>query len=254
LAEKVVGIGRRPQSLRIARRVGAVDVTTTHLPRGVQGAELIVVCTPVGRIAQDVLAAAAVCERTALLTDAGSTKAQLVAELDGALDDAVRFVGSHPLAGSERSGPSQARADLFAGRVVVVTPTPRTAPRDVKAIGAFWTALGARVVQMSPQAHDRALAFTSHLPHLVASALAGGLPGEYARFAASGFRDITRVASSDPELWRQIFVSNRREVLRSLESFRTTFDALEAALRSGDDARLLELLTQARRNRDALGT
>jgi cyclohexadieny/prephenate dehydrogenase len=253
LAEAVTGIGRRAESLRVAKRVGAVTRTTTDLAGGVAEADLVVVCTPVADIAGHVREAAASCNG-AVITDAGSTKAYIVAELDGALPPTARFVGSHPLAGSERSGPAHARADLFVDRVVVVTPTGRTTADDLQTVTQFWKSLGAKIIEMTPTAHDRALAATSHLPHLVAFALAASVPPRDLPLAASGLRDTTRIAGSDPELWAQILVSNQFEVLKALDRFEQSTAALRQALEAGDKKRLVKLLTQAKRKRDALGS
>lgn len=254
LAKQVVGIGRRVESLAEARRVGAVTQTTTDLAQGVARAELIVVCTPVASIAEHVRQAASSGPRGTLITDAGSTKAQIVEQLDRNLPGEARFVGSHPLAGSERSGPGEARADLLVGRVVVITPTRRSRSTDVEALTEFWISLGASVVSMSPTKHDRALAATSHLPHLIAAALAGTLVAKQAGLAAGGLRDTTRVASGDAELWTQILLDNRDNVLAALASFDKSLQAFRTALERGDRSRLHKVLTQAKRKRDALGS
>jgi prephenate dehydrogenase len=189
-----------------------------------------------------------------LITDAGSSKGKILAELNGSLPPGTRFVGSHPLAGSEQTGPAHARADLFDGRVVVITPTRRTAADDVKSVTQFWESLGAQVVRMTAAAHDRVLASTSHLPHAVAFALAASVPQRNLHLAASGLRDTTRIAASDPELWAQILLSNQTEVLRSLDRFESSLAALRQALEKRDKPRLVKLLAQAKRKRDALGS
>ena len=161
-------------------------------------ADLAVFCTPVDHLAAEVLAVALHCRPGVLLTDAGSTKAAIVRAIDGKLPPGVAFVGSHPLAGSEKQGPTHADADLFVGRLVVVTPTAATEEPALARIVTFWEGLGARVKFMDPEAHDRALALTSHLPHLVASALAGVMPTDLKELIATGFRDTTRIAAGDP--------------------------------------------------------
>lgn len=253
LARRIVGIGRRRSSLAQARRRGAVDSTTLQLARGVAKAELTVVCTPVQQIAGFVRQAAQHCPHGALLTDAGSTKARIVAQLNGALSKDAVFVGSHPLAGSEKQGVAFARSDLFVGSLCVLTPTRGTPPDAVARLERFWQALGARVVRMTPEAHDRALAFTSHLPHLLAAALAGSLPTKFFDLAATGFRDTTRVAAGDPGLWTDIFVHNRRATLAALQELQRHLARYRGALERADADRLYKLLTQAKQNRDALG-
>ncbi|MEX2118080.1 MAG: prephenate dehydrogenase/arogenate dehydrogenase family protein [Pirellulales bacterium] len=254
LARQVVGIARREASLRVAKRMGAVTKGTLDLARGVNGAELVVVCTPVARIAADARASAEVCRPGALITDVGSTKAEIVAALDGALSREVRFVGSHPLAGSEKSGPAAAAADLFVDRTVVVTPTRATREEDLASLDAFWTALGARVIRMSPEAHDRALAATSHLPHLAASALAASTPQGDLGLTASGWVDTTRVAAGDPELWQQIFMSNRANVLTALARYEKVLDSLRRCLEQGNKKKLTAILQEGKQKRDALAS
>lgn len=251
LAREIVGVGRREESLRIARQLGAVDRTTLDLAEAAAEAELVIVCTPVGRIAADVRAAAVASRRQPLITDAGSTKARIVAELAGPLPGGARFVASHPLAGGEQSGPAAADGALFVGRTVVVTPTAATRESDVADIEQFWGSLEARVVRMSPIDHDRVLAATSHLPHLVAAALAAATDAGNLPLTASGWADTTRIASGDPELWSQIFTSNRENVLAALDRYRKTLDELQQALSDGAESKMIELLTEAKRCRDA---
>jgi prephenate dehydrogenase len=254
LAVRVVGIGRRAESLTAAQNIGAVTETTLDLAAGVADAQLIVVCSPIDRIVEHVRAAAAACPPGALITDAGSTKGSIVAALDGALAREVTFVGSHPLAGSEKQGPTEAQADLFEGRLVVVTPGAHTREADRQRVGEFWESLGARVMAMSPAAHDRAVAASSHLPHLVAAALADAVPLAAHPVTAGGFRDTTRVAAGDAELWTQILLDNREAVLAALTPFEETLTALRAALAAGDRQELKTILNRAKTKRDALGS
>jgi len=253
LAERVVGIGRNAASLRRAQRRGAVTSTTTRLAQGVAESELVVVCTPVESIVEHVRAAAGACPPGALITDAGSTKGRIVSSLDGALERDVTFVGSHPLAGSEKKGPEFADASLFEDRVVVITPTRRTRKSGVQAIEQFWQSLGARVVRMSPEAHDEAVAATSHVPHVVASALAAATPESMLRLVATGWLDSTRVAAGDVELWTQILVENRDSVLSALDRCDKGLASFRAALAKGDRKRLAALLRAGKERRDAVG-
>lgn len=261
LARRVVGIGRRQGTLRTAKRIGAVSSTTLDLQKGVAEAELVVVCTPVGRIAADVRAAAAACPPGALITDAGSTKEAIVAELDGLaarragrLDDSVRFVGSHPLAGSEKNGPAAAVAGLFVDRTVIVTPAKATPAAAVSRVEEFWQALGARVVRMTAARHDAVVAAVSHVPHLVSSALAAATPEKLLPLAAGGWTDTTRIAAGDPELWTQIFRANRGRVLTVLARYEKVLASMRRALERGDGAALQRWLARAKRLRDALGS
>jgi prephenate dehydrogenase len=254
LVGRVLGVGRRRESLEQARALGAVDEVCLDLAPAVHRAEVAVFCTPVDHIAGQVLETAAGCAPGTLLTDAGSTKAAIVAAVEGRLPPHVSFVGSHPLAGSEKRGPEHARADLFEGRLTVLTPVTTTPPEAVARTRAFWEALGCRVCTMTPEEHDAAVALTSHLPHLVASALASIVPPELLPLAAGGFRDATRIAAGDPALWRAILVQNRAHVLAALARFRESLDRFEQALEVGDGAALDRLLAQAKEVRDALGS
>lgn len=254
LTSQIVGVGRRPESLSQAKAVGAVHRTTRVVAEGVRDAELVVVCTPVSSIAARVREAAAACRPGALITDAGSTKASIVRQLNGALPRSVAFVGSHPLAGSEKAGCEHARADLFDGRVVVVTPTRKTAETELQRTADFWSALGASVLVMSPAAHDRALAATSHLPHLLAAALARSTAEEDLPLTAGGWRDCTRIAAGDAALWTQILLDNRDNVAKSLSRFEKSFARFRTALERGDARRLTTLLKEAKQIRDAVGS
>lgn len=249
LARRVVGIGRRRESLDVARQAGAISSGTLDLAEGVAQADLIVVCTPVGRIVDDVLAAAAAAKPDALITDAGSTKRSIVTQLDRRLPRRARFVGSHPIAGSEKSGPMAAVPGLFEGRTVVITPTRRSVLADVEAVSGFWLQLGARVVPMSAAAHDKALATVSHLPHLVAAALASSTPAALLELAGGGWSDTTRIAGGNAELWTQILLDNRRQVLGVLDRYEKSLAKLRVALEKGDARQLEKLLTAAREHR-----
>jgi prephenate dehydrogenase len=254
LAERVIGVGRQQCSLSQALREGAVDETDLDLAAAVSRADLSVFCTPVSLIAGQVLASAPDCKEGALLTDAGSTKSEIVRAVEGGLPDRVFFAGSHPLAGSEKKGPQHADADLFLDRLVVVTPTEHTRPAASAQVAEFWRALGARVEFMTPEAHDRAVALTSHLPHLLASALAGILPQESRLLAASGFRDATRLAAGDPDIWAGIFAQNRAHVLSALDVLERQLALFRSVLLGQEWQRVHDLLAHAKKVRDDLGS
>jgi prephenate dehydrogenase len=254
LAQRIIGVGRNQDSLDRARTLGIIDAGFLDLISAVQGAELVVFCTPVDQIAHQILAAAPLCAAGTLLTDAGSTKGQIIKTIEAQLPRNIAFVGSHPLAGSEKRGPEHADPDLFQDRLTVITPTSRTDPAAVERTKAFWQALGSRVRLMSPEDHDRALALTSHLPHLLACALAGILPPELTDLTASGFRDTTRIAAGDPGLWKAIFAHNREALLAALMPLTDRLDQFRHALQAGDWSGLDALLTQAKKVRDALGS
>jgi prephenate dehydrogenase len=254
LAREVVGIGRRPESLRIAKRRGAVTQTTTDLKVGVARAELVVICTPVDQVAVHARQAAWHACEGALLTDVGSTKESIVQSLSQALDKQnprhATFVGSHPMAGSEKQGPQHAQSDLFESRVVVVTPAAETPSKATRAIEQFWRSLGARVVRTSPQAHDQAVASVSHVPHLMASVLASTTRPDSLPLAAGGWMDTTRVAAGDPALWTQILSQNRFNVLQSLQVVEESLAKFRRALVYNDIPSLRKLLEAGKKVRD----
>lgn len=252
LAGEVIGIGRRVASLNKAKKLGAITSSTTRLAEGVADADFVVVCTPVDLVAERVLQVAEACKASAIITDAGSTKAAIVSAVESALPRDKTFVGSHPLAGSEKNGPEHGRADLFQGRVVVVTPTRRSRNRAHE-VADFWSGLGATVLMMPPGAHDEALAATSHLPHLVSAAVASQTPRADLLLTATGWRDLTRIAAGDPELWTQILLENRGHVLKSLGRFEKTVARFRAALEKGDRRQLHRLLMEGKQVRDAVG-
>lgn len=254
LAARVIGVGRSPASLDAARRTGAVTETAVD-PAAVADADLVVVATGVKSIPRLLDAVDRVIEPGTLVTDAGSTKASIVAAWEKSRRSRRgRFVGSHPLAGSHRRGPEAADPELFTGRVTVVTPAAATPPADVEAIGSLWAALGATVFVMNPREHDRIVAATSHAPHVMAAALAAATPPAALPFTAGGWRDTTRIASGDAELWADILLDNAAAVTAAVKRVETAAARILAAVEAGDRRRLVTLLTRAKDARDALGS
>jgi cyclohexadieny/prephenate dehydrogenase len=250
VAGRVLGIDRDAEAVDLCRRRGGLDHGSTDLLAAAT-ADLVVFCTPVDCIADLVLRLAPHCHPGTLLTDVGSTKSAISAVAER-LPPGVVFVGSHPLAGSEKQGPAHAHPDLFQGRLVVVTPGPGADERAVSCICAFWEALGAICRRMSAVEHDQALALTSHLPHVVASALAAALPPELTGLTATGFRDTTRLAASGPDLWTAILLSNRTEVLAALARYGEQLERFRAALEANDPEGLRRLLAAGKAMRDGL--
>ncbi len=251
-AGRIVGVDGRPEALRRALGRGALDEAAPDLRTAAAAADVVMFCTPVDAIAPGVLEAAPACRPGTLLTDAGSTKAALVRAVEGKLPAGVAFVGGHPLAGSEKQGPEHSSAEMFEGRLVVLTRTPRTDDNALSRAAGLWEALGARVRVMDPEEHDRAVALTSHLPHLTASALAGVTPPEWLGLTAGGFRDATRVAAGGPELWAGIFLSNTDAVLAAVERLEERLAELRRALAAGDREALTALLREGKQVRDGL--
>jgi prephenate dehydrogenase len=242
LAREIVAVGRRRESLEAALDDGAVDRITTDIAEGVAGADMCVLATPVATLTELLPAVWRAAADDAVITDVGSTKAGIV-RAAGALAEhrPLAFVGSHPMAGSERSGYGVARADLFRGATVVVTPTEGTPADAVKRVSGLWEALGGRVTFMDAATHDRAVAAISHLPHLVADALVDAVvrldPG-FLDLAARGFKDTTRIAASDPRVWREIFQENQAALGEALGAFRDALDHLDRLVGSGDAPRI----------------
>lgn len=256
VAHRVVGVVRSEASRRRVLASGVVEHATRDLAAAAASADAVVVCTPVGALERSLLRAAESCPAGVLLTDAGSTKAELVAGVEAGLARlAARplFVGSHPLAGDHRTGPESARADLFAGRLVVLTPTPATPPAAIEYAEGLWHGLGAQTTRMPPAEHDRRLAQTSHGPHVVAASLAAATPADALPLTATGWRDATRIAAGDPELWREIVMANRGATVAAIDRVLAELAGVREAIAGGDHALLTDLLTRARERRDAVG-
>lgn len=245
---RVVGFDRARAHGEAARARGTVDELAADAAAAAAGAELVVLAVPVRASAEVCGEIARAVAQARLVTDVGSTKLDVVAAAEAALPDAGRFCGAHPMAGTERSGPEAADAALFRGRVALVTPTERTAPATLAACEALWTAVGARPLRMTPAAHDRAMAWVSHLPHAAAFALAaavGAVADEVAGLWGGGFADTTRVAASDPTMWRDIFLANRAPLLAALDGLGAELASLRGAVDAGDGAAIEALVTRA---------
>jgi len=252
LAREVVGVFRRSSTMRKALTKRAVDRATMNIREGVKGADIIIVASPVYSIPDLVGEAMRYASPGAVITDVGSTKSWVMKEIAGLKKPktSVSFIGSHPMAGSEHAGVEFARAGLLEGSPCIVV---KPEGKDNKAFGkisGFWKSLGARVSAMTPEEHDRAIALVSHLPHIVAFSLAASVPVGILRYAAEGFKDTTRVASSDPKLWADIFLSNRIEVLRSARAFEASYKGLVKALSAGSYRRVAKILGKAKARRD----
>ncbi len=258
LARRVIGIGRSAGRLQAAVDAGLLDGFTTDLQENDRDWNLVIVGTPVDRIAEDVRAIAAVSRPGTLITDVGSVKEPILKSLglDSAepmpLADGVEFVGSHPLAGSEKRGFEAARANLFENRVTVITPAASNTSDAILRVRAFWESLASRVVTMTAADHDRALATTSHVPHIAAAAVAAILQPSQRDLAATGFRDTTRIAAGDPDLWVAILLANADAVLSSLRDLSDSLQSFDAAIRTRDADQLRSLLQDAKEKRDAL--
>lgn len=251
LAREVVGFSRRKQTLEEARRIGAIDSFETDLEAAAKGADFVLVSVPVDAVASRVreLAVCALADG-AVITDVGSVKESICAQVETDEKAAARFVGGHPIAGTEKSGPAAAIETLYEGRHCILTPGGKNNPAATQKVRAFWEALGMQVEQMEPAHHDEVLAMISHLPHVVAYALVGAVAAydrehPALKFTAGGFKDFTRIAASAPGLWRAIIEANRRASLDSIARFKAELEQMEAAIEAGDFAKLEELFTRA---------
>ena len=249
-AVHVAGVGRRQSSLDEALAVGAID--SAHLDAAAAAdSDLVILATPVGAFEGHLRAVAPVLKAGAVVTDVGSTKAAVVRMARRVLGPQGPFVGSHPMAGSENRGPTFARADLFKGATCIVTPTKRTPPAALKRVEALWTMLGMNVRRMTPAAHDRAVARVSHLPHVLAGLLMLLPTDADLKVAATGFRDTTRLAGGEAEMWRDVLMTNRKAMLAAIDEFDESLAHLRDLLEVQDTPGVEEFLSAARRRRQA---
>jgi prephenate dehydrogenase len=254
VAREIVGIGRDRARLEPPLRAGAVDRVTTDIAAGVREADFVVLAATVLANEQLLAEAWRAAGPATVLTDVGSTKRGIVAVAER-LSGAAAFVGSHPMAGSEKSGYVVARADLFQNATVIVTPTEASEPRAVKGVTSFWEALGARVSALDPDTHDRVVAAISHLPHVAAWALVDAVarfePAALP-FAARGFKDTTRIAAADPAMWTEILLGNRDALVASLAAFRGALADLERLIAAGDRDGIATVLARLKSQRETL--
>ena len=256
LAREIVAVGRDRDRMAPALRDGVVDRATTDLADGLAGADLCVLATPVAALIGHLEHVWRVAPDDLVITDVGSTKARIVAAADALRRDrALAFVGSHPMAGSEQSGYAVARADLFRGARVILTPTDATPAHALKRVAELWESLGGRVMTLDPAAHDRAVAAVSHLPHLVADALVDAvvrMDPQFLEVAATGFRDTTRIAAGSPVVWREIFQENRAALGAAVAAFRGALADLERLVCADDPTALERELARLKAVRDRL--
>jgi prephenate dehydrogenase len=256
LARRLVGIGRDAGRLRPALEDGTLDAVTTDLAEGVRGADFVLLAAPVLAIEGLLEQVGRAAPTGAVVTDVGSTKRNIVRAAERLYAGRpLAFVGSHPLAGSEQSGYKVARVDLFQGATVVVTPTETTELAALKRTTEFWEALGARVTSLDPETHDRTVAAISHLPHLVACALVDGarrVEPAALELAARGFRDTTRIAAGDPDMWTEIFLANRDALSASVAAFREALADLERVIAAGATDELHAVLARIKAMREGL--
>lgn len=253
LARRIIGVGRNTARIQSAQAAGLIDEAVTDVRSVVAHADLIVFCTPVDSLAADIrqsLNGSAEKQGThiPLLTDVGSVKSPICEDLA----DVPSFIGSHPIAGSHRQGFEASDADLFEGRTCVLTPLPSSSATQVDRLTRFWQSVGMRTVQMSPAAHDQALAMTSHLPHVVAAALATTLSDDNRLLTGTGFRDTTRIAAGDPDLWTAILMNNADQIAKGIDLVQQRLAMYLEALTNGDSTVIRQLLSNGQASRKSL--
>ena len=253
LVEEIVTTARSEKTRARVRELGIVDAVVETNAEAVTDADLVILCIPVGAcgpVAQEI---AGHLKPDAIVSDVGSVKGAVVRDMAPYLPTSVHFVPAHPVAGTEHSGPDSGFAELFINRWCILTPPEGTDPDAVEKLRAFWAALGARVEIMTPDHHDLVLAITSHLPHLIAYTIVGTADelaqvtsSEVIKFSAGGFRDFTRIAASDPIMWRDVFLANKEAVLEMLGTFNEDLSKLTRAIRRGDGEALFEHFSRTR--------
>ncbi|NNE21101.1 MAG: prephenate/arogenate dehydrogenase family protein [Rhizobiales bacterium] len=253
LAGHIAGHARSAETRAEVARLGFADSVHEHPQDAVRGADLVILCVPVGSCGAVAKAIAGDLKAGAILTDVGSVKAAVVADVSPHVPDGVHFVPGHPIAGTEQSGPNSGFAELFTNRWCILTPAADADAKAVEKLTAFWRACGSHVDVMAVDHHDMVLGITSHLPHLIAYSIVSTAAdleevtkSEVIKYSAAGFRDFTRIAASDPIMWRDVFLTNKDAVLELLSRFSEDLSALQKAIRWGDEDQLVELFTRSR--------
>lgn len=257
LASEVAGYVRRAASIAECKAAGAVDSCTQDLHEALADADLVVLCTPLAQMLPLLKEMRPAIKRGAIITDVGSVKASVVKELEPVVaKTGAHFIGSHPMAGAEKTGVAAARVDLFENAVCVVTPTRKSNQAALKKLEWFWKAVGARVMKLSPELHDELVSRSSHLPHVAAATLANLIldpkyPKSQSLLCANGFRDTTRIASGSPEMWRDIALANRKNLTNSVATLIRDLQKFQAVLKKADSKATQKFFEQAKRRRDA---
>jgi len=253
LAGQVTIATRSPATLARAEELGLGDSYTTDMAEAVRDADLIVVSVPVGSSEEVAKAIAPALKKGAIVTDVGSTKASVIAQMQPHMPEGVHFIPGHPLAGTEKSGPDAGFADLFRNRWCIFTPLPGTDPAALEKLSTFWRRCGSNIETMDAAHHDMTLAIVSHLPHIIAYNIVGTADdletvtkSEVIKYSASGFRDFTRLAASDPTMWRDVCLHNKDAILEMLARFSEDLASLQRAIRWGDGEKLFDLFTRTR--------
>lgn len=260
MADSVVGVGRRIENLKAAVELGAIDRYVSDAKDGVREADLVILATPVDTYERHVKEWGSCLKSGAIVSDVGSVKGALVEQVERLLPNNVRFVGAHPIAGKEKTGVAAGSVTLFKGARCILTPTKRTDPQALRTIRALWEAAGSVVLTMDPVLHDKVLGAVSHLPHIAAFALINALTEvqqttpelDLLAYSGGGLRDTTRIAASSPEMWRDIFLWNRDNLVRQIETYERYLRQLKHLIQSGDGPAIEQELERAKRVREQL--
>jgi len=252
LAKQITGVCRHESSLEKALKLRAIDRVTLDVNEAVKDADLIILATPVGTFKELVNKISKSAKTGAILIDVGSTKEEVIRTIEKVLPKRVSFVGVHPMAGSEKSGVGFAKPDLFEHSTCVICKTKSTHKNSLNKVAKFWKALGAEVVVISPEEHDMEVAQISHLPHAVATALVGSVDAKSLRLASSGFRDTTRIAGGEPVVWADIFLSNKKEILKSIDRFEKVLNSIRGLVKKQDYKGLIKEFGKNKKIRDAI--
>ncbi|MEK6678768.1 MAG: prephenate dehydrogenase/arogenate dehydrogenase family protein [Nitrospirota bacterium] len=258
LVKEIIGVGRGAANLKEAVKLKIIDSFTFDISEAVKGADLIVMATPVGSFERLVKQMSRSLNKGAIITDAGSVKGRMVSRIERLLPKGTYFVAGHPIAGKERSGVKAASLTLFEGTKCILTPTKKTDASALKKIKALWRTVGAEVVLMDPMLHDKVLGAVSHLPHAAAYSIVNTVAeikkdgNNFIAFSGAGFKDFTRIAASSPEMWRDIFLNNRENLVNMISRYQKNLEKLKRYIKDNDSKRLIKELEKAKAIRDRL--
>ncbi|MCG2712866.1 MAG: prephenate dehydrogenase [Candidatus Omnitrophica bacterium] len=252
ITSSVVGVTRHKDTLSKAVKKGAIDKAEIDLKKAVIDADLVLIATPVEALKKIIREIKNSLKPGCIVFDVGSTKREIVLHAEKMLPGGVYFVGSHPMAGSEKTGVEFARADLFNGSICFITKTKTTNKTAILMINELWKRLGAKCVEIDPCAHDDIVASVSHLPHLISAALVNSVPAEYLKFAGAGFKDSTRIAAASAEIWHDITLSNRKAILKQIKRFESVLKKLKKSITLKQGEQLIRQLDQAKKKRQSI--
>ena len=259
LADKTIGYAKSIKTRKKARRLRLVDIVENDLSKTVEGSDLVLICTPLSAYLKIIKSIRPYLKKNSILSDVGSAKENLIKVLKPLLNNQFDFIPAHPIAGTEKSGPDSGFAELFIDRWCIITPIKGNNKKNINKIKTLWKSVGSEVEIMTPERHDKVMAITSHLPHLIAynivstaSDLETVTKSDIIKYSASGFRDFTRLASSDPTMWRDIFLSNKDAILEMIGRFSEDLSVLQKAVRWEDGKTLFQLFSKTRKIRDKI--